>query len=945
MQHWRNRISAVILFLAAASLLTVCSEQKQDDAFGGLPPELVRHVVSGSDSALARYVRDHGYSDLRRAIHTLTGREVDLWRVGREDDARAAMVYPKRLAAAFAAERNTPFELRDIEFRQGLSREAYDKLIRARYELHSLTKQSQESAKNRVDAYNLLTKSFASLGDSASVAMCTWHIAFAHHELGHIEDYESMLRRAYVEFATLGNHYMTCQALGNIGADFEKKGNLDSMVVCYEEALRIANRCRIGDQAARILTFYAAHYGRQGRIDLERLLLLRAVDVARDYNSGYREIRYIYEAMRFHADLGCWDVVEDLLARAQGVKRRGMGKDLRIFEINFLRTDITEARLRMAYGDVTGADRILDRVLGRLEQLKLPHPYRVEDDIICFYRAKGYLHNNRAEAALAAAGEALSRPPEESAPDWSARLALVKAQAALELQDVETAEEALAEFDRFSVGLDQSLRRELTDRDALGGRILLKKGETHEALAALAAGIARLERTAATIDASVESYLWLSGCDGLRSLMHELVSNDPLSGYGAEMLWRNLYGTLGTEDRRDAQHGTARSDDGLNTQFSARSNDEFIRGIRARADRALTRLATLDGVHCVYVVVGGEVWRWTASPRGVRRDVLSVSAEELGGWVNRAVQMMADHPRDRDTPPGSELHRLQRKLALALLPPGLLGEPGDSGGDPAVVYITTDRFLGQIPFGAFDVGQHDSYEPLLSRIDVAYLRCLHDIPPRSAAGSGIILVNSDAMTRHHNRLVTSPQLREVEPEANAVYRLNPDAVYLSGIAANKRQLTSHWESAPYIYMATHTVWDPELPYLAMIPLVVSPKEPAPDAGFLDISDIRGADLGGCDIVVLSGCSSGVPYVEHHTAGPSLGDAFLDAGTGAVVHTFWNVTDRDARRIGTGFIGAWEKDGASMVQALCEARRNEMRGPRGIRHPSCWASYAIKLSRF
>lgn len=154
----------------------------------------------------------------------------------------------------------------------------------------------------------------------------------------------------------------------------------------------------------------------------------------------------------------------------------------------------------------------------------------------------------------------------------------------------------------------------------------------------------------------------------------------------------------------------------------------------------------------------------------------------------------------------------------------------------------------------------------------------------------------------------------------------------------------HWEDVSYVYIATHIIRDPQVPYLVHIPLAFPGGDAGPEAAYLDITDIRSADLTGCEIVVLSGCGSGAPYIESHVVGPSLADAFLDAGAGAVVQTFWNIRDEDARDFMSEYVRVWNDPQSSKVHSLCEIKRRRLEGEHGIRHPSHWAAYSIKLGR-
>jgi CHAT domain-containing protein len=129
-----------------------------------------------------------------------------------------------------------------------------------------------------------------------------------------------------------------------------------------------------------------------------------------------------------------------------------------------------------------------------------------------------------------------------------------------------------------------------------------------------------------------------------------------------------------------------------------------------------------------------------------------------------------------------------------------------------------------------------------------------------------------------------------------------------------------------------------VPYIAFVPMATAASGRDADA-YLELADILGADLSGCELVVLSSCASGAPYVEGHVASPSLGDAFVDAGARAVVGTFWSVRDDAAARVMREFARAYRGRGADAVTALCAARRRLLE--EGV-SPHEWAAYAITL---
>jgi CHAT domain-containing protein len=114
--------------------------------------------------------------------------------------------------------------------------------------------------------------------------------------------------------------------------------------------------------------------------------------------------------------------------------------------------------------------------------------------------------------------------------------------------------------------------------------------------------------------------------------------------------------------------------------------------------------------------------------------------------------------------------------------------------------------------------------------------------------------------------------------------------------------------------------------------------------YLEIADVLGANLERCRLVVLSGCASGVSRPFAGPAGPSLAGAFLDAGARAAIRTAWPVRDDHAASLMGEFIRLWKVDGIPAARALNEAKRRQMLGRHGYRHPVSWAAYAMDLGQ-
>jgi CHAT domain-containing protein len=112
---------------------------------------------------------------------------------------------------------------------------------------------------------------------------------------------------------------------------------------------------------------------------------------------------------------------------------------------------------------------------------------------------------------------------------------------------------------------------------------------------------------------------------------------------------------------------------------------------------------------------------------------------------------------------------------------------------------------------------------------------------------------------------------------------------------------------------------------------------------IEVADIRALDLSRCELVVLSTCASGVPYVAQHRVGPSMADAFLDAGAREVLRTMRPLEDTEARPFVTAFLRAWRTNGHDAVAAAHVARLESLpAGPYGD-DPYAWSAWSVAVN--
>lgn len=146
------------------------------------------------------------------------------------------------------------------------------------------------------------------------------------------------------------------------------------------------------------------------------------------------------------------------------------------------------------------------------------------------------------------------------------------------------------------------------------------------------------------------------------------------------------------------------------------------------------------------------------------------------------------------------------------------------------------------------------------------------------------------------------------------------------------------QGARIIYLAGHAAVDPEMPYRSFIPCAPADADPDPARSRLVVSDILAQDLSACDLVVLSNCRSGAGRVTSHTVGPSLADAFLDAGSAAVLATRWPLDDTLAEHDLACFLEYWRgRDLNHAWSALATMQR------QGVGRGASWLNYRLELA--
>jgi CHAT domain-containing protein len=414
--------------------------------------------------------------------------------------------------------------------------------------------------------------------------------------------------------------------------------------------------------------------------------------------------------------------------------------------------------------------------------------------------------------------------------------------------------------------------------------------------------LARAERGA-------HRYLWLDHNAIVRDLYEDVAAGDARLRLGVDLYWRALHSASpprvdGRGSLLDLWHGYAEAA----VRLAAAENAEIL----------------------VYAIRNDGVHRYRVREQGVDAFRIEMPVADLRALVSRAWPGLSSEPRAADAPVDAALAATLSRLARALLPQDLR-----AGG----VLVVADGFLARLPFEALNLSR-DGYQPLLAHSDVVYIHNIGFDRAREPGDHSVVLADPDVPREVQRRIDGYARLPGARIEADHAAAHLPGARVAIDDRATVEWLRQHWEGARYIHIATHAVDDPNVPYYSLLALASVNGSSAMADAFLDVGDVLDADLGACEVAILSGCATGAPRAGGGSVTPSFGDAFIDAGARAVVQTFWNVRDDIAAETMRTFMNHWREGGLPPSTALQRTRRDvALARP----HPHYWAAYSIEIA--
>jgi tetratricopeptide (TPR) repeat protein len=869
-----------------------------------LDPEIRRHIATDSDRAWYAYCRKVGTGPLGAALLDLRMALDSRDRRAFERDRRTVEAAVLRLGLAFREIHGFDALVRQVRHDMALSTEAAFERHEWERRFYSLSFDTSMTVESRAREFDGLTLRYLLKGDTARALFSA--TAAAYCELDR-ERYRERLRAAIGLGRAIGEYDIVCQMLGSLGDAYQYAGKDDSMRVCYDEGIELAWRYRFIDQAARILRFYANYYIERGRLAMAVDRFTEAMLLADGPGGEVAQPRSQIEYTSFLASLGCWDLVERNLRRIPPLLRKLSAPGFAAARLRYgFDAELLGARLDFATGRVEEGNR---RMRQLSESLPPGHQSAGLAGVLDEW-SLGLEQAKRAREALEICARGLALCDSAHVAERVPALLLRTARLQAAVGRLDLAEAMLDSLSARHGTSSEDWSLAQLDAEVLRARLLFLRGRRQLARQKIEHVYGRYRAQRRDASRGALGNLEPSNAGALRDAVHEIEQFTPEQGYRFEMEWRSL--------ARRPRPSLPRHADA--------SGDLALSSARPKSPRP-------PGTHLVYRFTDDVLVRWVADSKGIVVDTIPVSAERCVLEVRRALESIQSEPAAAGCFLGPESFDRLRRLSELLLPPSL----AVARDRPLRLEITPDGPLSALPFEALPYPASSGAPPLALTADIAYLRGWSDSAP-NGNGSVVIVSSPRVPDDLALRYGWSGHLRESDAEARDALKRWPHAVMLAGADATKDSIQGRWPGASIIYLAAHHVLDPEAPFLGFVPLSASPGAP-PDASVLESADIRALDLSACRLAVLASCSSGAPYRSAVRPGPSLGDAFLDAGAASVVRSFWDVGDVEAREFTRVFLSIWRADEPDAV-SLGRARREVMKTAEG-RSPRVWAVWSVE----
>jgi CHAT domain-containing protein len=186
------------------------------------------------------------------------------------------------------------------------------------------------------------------------------------------------------------------------------------------------------------------------------------------------------------------------------------------------------------------------------------------------------------------------------------------------------------------------------------------------------------------------------------------------------------------------------------------------------------------------------------------------------------------------------------------------------------------------------------------------------------------------------------RLKGTRKEAEGILALvPPDKAKLALDFDASRALASRGELSQYRYVhfATHGLLDSGHPELSAIVLSLVDENGKPQDGYLRAHEIYNLNLP-ADMVVLSGCQTGLGKKVRGEGLVGLARGFMYAGAARVVMSLWSVDDEATAKLMVIFYRGMIKEGRRPAEALRAAQIEMLKQPHW-QAPNYWAAFVLQ----
>ncbi len=295
-------------------------------------------------------------------------------------------------------------------------------------------------------------------------------------------------------------------------------------------------------------------------------------------------------------------------------------------------------------------------------------------------------------------------------------------------------------------------------------------------------------------------------------------------------------------------------------------------------------------------------------------------------------------------------------LSRTLLDPirGFLNQPR--------ILIVADASLHYVPFAALgmpagtgELGREREIVSLPSAATFALLRATaagrERAPDRTAVFADPVYSPSDPRVRplglgretaeqSGRRLTRLPFSRREASQIASAGRPDDTRIFLDFEASRERATSADLADYRYVHFAGHAVHDDEHPALSAIVLSLVGRDGSAQNGFLRLHDIYRLHLN-ADLVVLSGCSTGLGRRAGAEGLLSLSRGVLYAGARGVLLSLWDVDDAATATMMGAFYQALQSGPRVSAAAALKTAQAAVRSDRRFVHPFYWAGWTLQ----